>query len=469
MIALQGKHKRILLIAGAVVVVVVAVVLTGGESEYTPFTEEDRTVDGIIITGDTRPASLEAVAARLDEFTRRLEALDQENAQLREARARDLEATVERLMAETASRNSEEAANARVALDELRAEMEALGLRLPAIPAATPQDHAVAEALRAAGKEPPPTPAQALEDAAPLVVSPPDADPVSLALPPGDDAARAPAPQAAPVIVEERRLTDGEIRALFASRARGGTAATMIADGAGPGPSAFKGEPPVVRMITSLDVAEVERPSRVGGREVFLPAGSIFSGVLLTGIDAPGGSAAQANPMPVLLRLKHEAILPNRFAANVRECFVLLASFGDLSSERAQMRGEAVSCILRDGTVIQRELKAYAVGEDGKAGVRGRVVTRQGAFIARAILVGILDGVAQAFNDSTTISVGASGSGGGGDPIVSGFAGGFGSAFERIADWYLEQAEQLFPVIEIDNGRSIDVVLTQGLEFRTDL
>jgi conjugal transfer pilus assembly protein TraB len=466
MIQIQGRHKRVLLIAGAVVVVVVAVVLTGGESDYTPFTEEDRTVDGIIITGDTRPASLEAVAARLDEFTRRLEALDKENAQLREARARDLEATVDRLMAEAASRNASEAANARVELDELRSEMEALGMRLPAVPAATPQDHAVAEALRAAGKQEPQAASTVVEDDAPIVLSPPDAGSASpVALPPGDGAARAPAAEPAPAIADERRLTDAEILALFANRPRPGVPTTMVADGGGP--AAFQGETPVVRMITSLDVAEVERPSGVGGREVFLPAGSIFSGVLLTGIDAPGGSAAQANPMPVLMRLKHEAILPNRFSANVRECFVLMASFGDLSSERAQMRGEAVSCILRDGTVIQRELKAYAVGEDGKAGVRGRVVTRQGAFIARAILVGILDGVAQAFNDSTSITVGATG--GGGDPIVSGFAGGFGSAFERIADWYLEQAEQLFPVIEIDNGRSIDVVLTQGLEFRTDL
>jgi conjugal transfer pilus assembly protein TraB len=464
MIELQGRHKRILLIGGAIAVAVTAVVLTSGDAEYAPFAEEERSVDGIIITGDTRPASLEAVAARLDDFMRRLDALDAENAQLREARARDLEATVDRLMEEAASRNQAEAAGARVELDELRAEMAELGLRMPAVPAATPQDHAVADAPREDEEAAPEAGAPALAEETP---PPPDDAPVSIALPPGAAPVDAPTPDLAPASAENRRLTDAEILALFSNRPRSALTATPVADGAGPGPSAFQGDAPVVRMITSLDVDEVERPSRVGGRDVFLPAGSIFSGVLLTGIDAPGGAAAQANPMPVLLRLKHEAILPNRFAANVRECFVLLASFGDLSSERAQMRGEAVSCILRDGTVIQRELKAYAVGEDGKAGVRGRVVTRQGAFIARSILVGILDGVAQAFNDSTSISVGASG--GGGDPVVSGFASGFGSAFERISEWYLEQADQLFPVIEIDNGRSIDVVLTQGLEFRADL
>ena len=53
----------------------------------------------------------------------------------------------------------------------------------------------------------------------------------------------------------------------------------------------------------------------------------------------------------------------------MRECFALLSAFGELSSERASMRGEQISCILVDGTVMQRPLKAYGVGEDGKAGV----------------------------------------------------------------------------------------------------
>jgi conjugal transfer pilus assembly protein TraB len=268
-------------------------------------------------------------------------------------------------------------------------------------------------------------------------------------------------------------LDEAETRALFRRRdARPSLVTPASLDarpGAAPGAAPAGGHDGALRLVTSVEIEEVERRPDVGGSRVFLPAGSIFSGVLLTGLDAPGGAAASANPVPVLLRIKHEAILPNRFSANVRECFVLLSSFGDLSTERAQMRAEALSCILRDGTVIQEELKAYAVGEDGKAGVRGRVVTRQGAFIARAITVGVLDGIAQAFDRSTDISVAAGGAAGGTDAIVSGLGAGFASALERVADWYLDQASQLFPVIEVDNGRQIDVVLTSGLEFRVDL
>ena len=73
--------------------------------------------------------------------------------------------------------------------------------------------------------------------------------------------------------------------------------------------------------------------------EVFIPAGSILTGVLLNGLDAPTGKKAKKEPMPVLFRIKKEAILPNRFHADVRECFLLAAGFGDLSAERAYFRG----------------------------------------------------------------------------------------------------------------------------------
>lgn len=40
-----------------------------------------------------------------------------------------------------------------------------------------------------------------------------------------------------------------------------------------------------------------------------LPAGSILSGVSVTGMDAPTGKQAQRDPFPSLIRVKNEAIL----------------------------------------------------------------------------------------------------------------------------------------------------------------
>ncbi|WP_434965509.1 TraB/VirB10 family protein, partial [Escherichia coli] len=69
-----------------------------------------------------------------------------------------------------------------------------------------------------------------------------------------------------------------------------------------------------------------------------------------------------------------------------------------MSSERAYLRGETFSCVREDGGVIEAKLDAYAVGEDGKAGVRGRVVSKQGQIIAKSMMAGFLSGVSEAFD-----------------------------------------------------------------------
>ncbi|MDJ1478821.1 TraB/VirB10 family protein [Bacillus sp. LS15-K4] len=88
---------------------------------------------------------------------------------------------------------------------------------------------------------------------------------------------------------------------------------------------------------------------------------------MTTGLDAPTHESARREPFPALLRIQKEAILPNRFRADIKECFLIAAGYGDLSSERAYLRGETISCVREDGGVIETRLDSYAVGEDGKA------------------------------------------------------------------------------------------------------
>lgn len=236
-------------------------------------------------------------------------------------------------------------------------------------------------------------------------------------------------------------------------------------------PAATAGQ---IRFIAPAPPVEQEnRPVAPGPRhEAFIPAGSILSGVILAGFDAPTGRQARRDPLPALIRLNDLAILPNRFRADVRECFLLVSGFGDLSSERAYMRGETLSCVLNDGQVVQERIQAYATGEDGKAGVRGRLVQKQGEFVGRAVLVGILQGVAQAFQGVGRGGVNVVGTGGGfqlegaGDQLGGGLAIGGARALDRIAQFYLQQAGDLFPVIEVSAGRQVDVILTGGATLR---
>ncbi|OAI17542.1 TraB/VirB10 family protein [Methylomonas koyamae] len=211
--------------------------------------------------------------------------------------------------------------------------------------------------------------------------------------------------------------------------------------------------------------------------DVFIPAGSILTGVLLNGLDAPTGRKAKKEPMPVLFRIKKEAILPNRFHADVRECFLLAAGFGDLSAERAYFRGETFSCVRQDGGVIEVPMNAYATGEDGKNGVRGRVVSKQGALLAQSMMAGFLRGFSDAFgrNQIPILMTGGLGALSGTTPFQSAFSSqsmeggalkGAGYAMERLSHFYMDMAEEIYPVIEVDATRQVNFIVQKGTALK---
>lgn len=201
----------------------------------------------------------------------------------------------------------------------------------------------------------------------------------------------------------------------------------------------------------------------------FLPAGAFAGAVMLSGLDAPTGGLAKTNPQPVLLRLLDHGTLPNRFRSRIRECFVTAAGYGDLASERAYLRLEKLSCVLRAGGILETPLKGFVTGEDGKAGLRGRVVSKQGQLIARAMVAGVAGGIGHGVGQSfTSLSTSALGNVQSVDPgkiAQYGLANGFASALDRISQWYLERANEVYPVLEVDAGRMVEVVLNEGLEL----
>jgi conjugal transfer pilus assembly protein TraB len=235
--------------------------------------------------------------------------------------------------------------------------------------------------------------------------------------------------------------------------------------------TARAGKPLEIRRIAAD--APATEPDTTPDDAVLIPAGSLLRGVLLSGMDAPTGRAARRDPYPALARLSHEAILPNRFRADVRECFLVLAGYGDLGSERAYLRAETLACVREDGGAIEVPLDAYATGEDGKVGVRGRVVSKQGKVLAQAMMAAFVEGFSKLFATVPVTTVATSG--GGTLPFqsvlsaqaVQGAAiSGAGSALDRLAGYYLDLAEELFPVIEIDAGRSVEFVLNRGATLR---
>lgn len=201
----------------------------------------------------------------------------------------------------------------------------------------------------------------------------------------------------------------------------------------------------------------------------YLTSGTFVRAQLLSGLDAPTGGQAQSNPQPVLLRLIDDGRLPNRFRARMKECLIVGTGYGDLSSERAIVRTESLACVTHAGEALDQPIKGFVAGEDGKAGIRGRLVTKQGQLLANALIAGIGSGLGQAFQQNSTITstsaLGTTTSIEPGKQFQAGVVSGVGKAFDRLAQYYITLAEKLFPVIEVGAGRVVDVVLTKGTEL----
>jgi conjugal transfer pilus assembly protein TraB len=253
--------------------------------------------------------------------------------------------------------------------------------------------------------------------------------------------------------------------------------------GAAPNPNALPPPPPepdvprapgIATQKVSSNEATGEKgkdgkDGKTAPKKTYLPAGTFMHAVLLGGLDAPTGGQAQNNPWPVLMRVQDNAFLPNRYRAKVKECFLLGSGFGDLSSERAYLRLESMSCVLRNGDTIDAAAKGYVVGEDGKAGMRGRLITKQGQALANALLYGVVSGIGNGLQQSSisysNSALGSVGTVDAGKEFQAGIGEGLGRALDRMSQYYIKLAEKLFPVIEIDGMRQVDVVLTKGISL----
>lgn len=206
-------------------------------------------------------------------------------------------------------------------------------------------------------------------------------------------------------------------------------------------------------------------------KPLMIPAGAFVKGVLLSGLDAPTGGKAQTSPHPVLIRIVDRAVLPNLWKADIKDCFVIGSGYGDLSAERAYIRLEVLSCIKKDGSAVERSVKGYVAGEDGKIGLLGRVVSKQGAILARLLLAGFIDGLAKVFGQSgTTVVVAPQGTLSTVEPsraLQTSLAGGFSSAAKEIVEQYKKLADEMYPVVEINAGRNVDLVFLQSINFET--
>jgi len=228
--------------------------------------------------------------------------------------------------------------------------------------------------------------------------------------------------------------------------------------------------PPPEKRLQKREIKEWKPEKAV--KKLFVPPGSFVKGILLAGVDAPASLSSQQTPYPVLVRLTDYAVLPNDFITDIRACVIVGSAYGDISSERVYIRSESLACIREDEELfsVNIDLKANAVGEDGKLGLRGRVVSKEGQMIGKALISGFISGISDVLRSATRVtwypladweedvhrpSVGES--------FKAAGLGGVGKAADLLAKHYIDMMKRIYPIIEIEAGREITfVVLPPG-------
>ena len=205
---------------------------------------------------------------------------------------------------------------------------------------------------------------------------------------------------------------------------------------------------------------------------VWLPAGAHAEAVVLAGVDASAGVSSQGDPRPVLFRITGPAWTAaedgTAMQVDVDGCTVTGAAHGDLSSEKVYARFRTMTCAGPEpGTVVETDVAGFVAGS-GKTGVRGPVVSREGALVEKAFLAGLVSGagqgVAQAFQPQAVATGGgaAVANAGLGDIGRAGLGAGASSAGQKVADYMIRRAEQYQPVIQLQAGTKVTLVFLEG-------
>ena len=205
----------------------------------------------------------------------------------------------------------------------------------------------------------------------------------------------------------------------------------------------------------------------------YIPAGSFARAVLLSGVDAETGLNAASDPEPILIRITDHGTLPRKFKSDLKDCHIIGAAYGNLSSERAKIRLEKLSCTeIATAEIVETEVAGYVTGEDGRAGIRGEVVSTEGKLLTNSFAAGLLSGFSDTLNPNKNNNQ---------QPAIvlsnkiphqdfkekmkDGFATGASSSMDRLSKYYIDRAESLQPIVQIGAGRKVDVIFTEGVFF----
>lgn len=221
--------------------------------------------------------------------------------------------------------------------------------------------------------------------------------------------------------------------------------------------------------ITVNNLERGDQFDRPKSARSYIPETAYVKGVLLGGILVSTSIGSASEPVPVIIRITDRGNLPKNFDIDLTHCQIMGSSYGDLSSERAVIRAEVLSCKDTVNELIYTtKIAGLIYGDDGMNGITGKVVQTSSKHLKNAMLGGVIRGFAGTAKGQDQMIVSSFGMGSTkkkkmGDMLQEGGFAGASNAAEKIADYYIKQAESMSPVLLVSGGTKVDIVFTKGV------
>ena len=204
----------------------------------------------------------------------------------------------------------------------------------------------------------------------------------------------------------------------------------------------------------------------------YVPSGTFVRAVVLGGADADASVNGQSKNNGVMLfKLLQPGTLPNGKHSHLQGCFVTASSYGDISSERAYVVLDKLSCAQSGRPMIDRNVTGWAFF-GGKVGIKGKPLMRDNKIMQWAGISGIASGIAAAAQYSQSIqSI---------SPLGSATAvpsanigpyaayGGATKAADQLSQYYIKRADQYHPVIQVGSGNLVTIVFKDGFYLESE-
>ncbi|QDP73718.1 conjugal transfer protein TraB (plasmid) [Legionella israelensis] len=204
----------------------------------------------------------------------------------------------------------------------------------------------------------------------------------------------------------------------------------------------------------------------------YVPSGTFVKAVVLGGADADASvNGAKKNNGVMLFKLITQGTLPNNQQSRLKGCFITASTYGDISSERAYVTLDKISCAQKGRPILDKTVTGWAFFA-GKVGIKGRPLMRDGKVVQWAGISGALSGIASAAQYAQSVqSIGPFGA----TSVVpsdriGAYAGlgGASKAADQLSSYYIKRAEQYHPVIQVGAGNLVNIVFKDGFSLLSD-